>query len=62
MYRPVIAGSPASSAYAIPWGTSKAVRTSPAVTSLESQRAWYDLSMTIPGTAAGRKLTTQTYE
>ena len=33
VYRPVIAGRPASSAYAIPCGTSKALSTSPAIRS-----------------------------
>ena len=37
VYRPVIAGSPASSAYAMPCGTSRAVSTRPATTSLGNQ-------------------------
>jgi hypothetical protein len=36
VYRPVIAGRPASSAYAIPWGTRSAVSTSPATRSFGS--------------------------
>ena len=36
MYSPVIAGRPASSAYAIPWGTSSVVSTIPAMTSLRN--------------------------
>ena len=36
-YKPVIAGSPASSAYAIPCGTNNVTSTSPATTSWESQ-------------------------
>jgi hypothetical protein len=39
VYRPVTAGSPASSAYAMPCGTSKADRTTPATTSLGTARA-----------------------
>ena len=39
MYRPVIAGNPASSAYAMPWGTSKAVSTRPATMSLAATHA-----------------------
>jgi hypothetical protein len=49
VYRPVIAGRPASSAYAIPWGTRSAVRTSPATRSLESQLRRYDESRRTPG-------------
>ena len=37
VYRPVIGGRPASSAYAIPCGTSSATRTSPATRSFVSQ-------------------------
>ena len=51
MYSPVIGGRPASSAYAIPWGTSSAVRTSPATRSLESQLRRYDDSRRTPGAA-----------
>ena len=36
VYRPVIGGRPASSAYAMPCGTSSVVRTTPAITSLRS--------------------------
>ena len=36
VYRPVIAGSPASSAYAMPCGTSSAVRIRPATRSFVS--------------------------
>ena len=36
VYRPVIGGRPASSAYAIPWGTSSVLSTIPATTSLAS--------------------------
>jgi hypothetical protein len=50
VYSPVIGGKPASSAYAIPCGTSKAVRTSPATTSERNQRARYDDSSVNPGT------------
>src|SRR4029450_7964666 len=49
VYRPVIGGRPASSAYAIPWGTSSAVSTSPATRSLESQLRRYDESRRSPG-------------
>ena len=38
VYRPVIGGSPASSAYAMPCGTSSVVSTTPAMTSLTSHR------------------------
>ena len=38
VYRPVIGGSPASSAYAMPCGTSSVVSTTPATTSLTSHR------------------------
>ena len=36
VYSPVIGGRPASSAYAMPCGTSSVVRTTPATTSLDS--------------------------
>ena len=36
VYKPVIGGRPASSAYAMPCGTSKVVSTIPAITSLSS--------------------------
>ena len=36
VYRPVIGGSPASSAYAMPCGTSRVLSTIPATTSLAS--------------------------
>ena len=36
VYRPVIGGRPASSAYAMPWGTSRVVSTTPAMTSFTS--------------------------
>src|SRR3954447_23058219 len=49
VYRPVIGGKPASSAYAIPCGTRSAVSTSPAMTSWRSQLALYDESVASPG-------------
>ena len=42
MYSPVIGGRPASSAYAMPCGTSSAVRTSPATRSWRSHAGLYD--------------------
>src|SRR4051794_4299141 len=50
VYRPVIGGKPASSAYAIPCGTSKAVSPTPAPTSDRSHRALYDDRVVNPGT------------
>ena len=49
MYSPVIGGRPASSAYAIPCGTSSAVRTNPATTSWRSHAPLYDDRLAIPG-------------
>ena len=40
VYKPVIAGNPASSAYAMPCGTSSAVSTRPATMSLDNQARW----------------------
>src|SRR6187397_43940 len=49
VYSPVIAGRPASSAYAIPCGTSSAVRTRPATRSWRSHRGSYDHRLARPG-------------
>src|SRR3954447_9284893 len=46
-----MAGSPASSAYAIPWGTSSVVTTRPATRSLPSSAGRYDRSIASPGIA-----------
>ena len=45
-------GSPASSAYAMPCGTSSADSTRPATTSLGNHSRRYDLTSAIPGTYA----------
>ena len=50
MYRPVTAGSPASSAYAMPCGTSSADSTNPATMSFDNQARRYDLTTASPGT------------
>src|SRR6516225_1665720 len=42
VYRPVIGGRPASSAYAMPCGTSRVLSTTPATTSLASHSRRYD--------------------
>src|SRR6478609_3342695 len=44
-----MAGRPASSAYAIPWGTRSVVRTRPATRSLPSRAGRYDRSIASPG-------------
>src|ERR1700746_3600363 len=44
VYRPVIGGSPASSAYAMPCGTSRVLSTIPATTSLPSHSRRYGKS------------------
>ena len=49
MYSPVIGGRPASSAYAMPCGTSSAVRTRPATRSWRSHPGWYDKMLAMPG-------------
>src|SRR6478735_6459861 len=49
-----MAGRPASSAYAIPWGTRSVVRTRPATRSLPSRTGRYDRSIASPGTACER--------
>src|SRR5688572_10725085 len=59
VYRPVIGGSPANSAYAMPCGTSRVVSTTPATRSLTSQRRWYPLSARPPG---GTRSTTASAE
>src|SRR5664279_2380927 len=51
VYRPVIGGRPANSAYAIPCGTSRAVRINPAVRSFPNHPGRYDRSTPRPGTA-----------
>src|ERR1041384_663247 len=51
VYRPVIGGRPASSAYAMPCGTRTAVSTMPATTSFASHRERYDRTARTPGTA-----------
>ena len=50
VYSPVTGGRPASSAYAIPWGTRIAASTTPAIRSKRNQERWYDRSAPIPGT------------
>src|SRR4051812_24493632 len=52
VYRPVTGGSPASSAYAMPWGTRSAVSASPAPPSPRNPDRWYVLATAIPGTHA----------
>ena len=42
VYKPVIGGRPASSAYAMPCGTSRVVSTTPAMTSFSSHWRRYD--------------------
>ena len=49
VYSPVIGGRPASSAYAIPCGTSSAVRTNPATRSWRSHPRSYDRMLAMPG-------------
>ena len=49
VYSPVIGGRPASSAYAIPCGTSSAVRTNPATRSWRSHPGLYDRKLAMPG-------------
>ena len=49
VYSPVIGGRPASSAYAIPCGTSSAVSTNPATRSWRSHSGLYDHKLAMPG-------------
>ena len=57
VYSPVIAGRPASSAYAMPCGTSSVVSTTPATTSLTSHSRRYEVTARNPGTADSTPLT-----
>ena len=50
VYSPLTGGRPASSAYAMPWGTRIAASTIPATTSERSQPESYVRSVTSPGT------------
>ena len=50
VYRPVTGGSPASSAYAMPWGTRIAASTMPATMSARAQDRRYERANRIPGT------------
>ena len=50
VYKPVIGGRPASSAYAMPCGTSRVVSTTPAMTSFSSHCRRYDEITWSPGT------------
>src|SRR6185503_17782043 len=57
VYSPVIAGRPASSAYAMPCGTSSVVSTTPATMSLTSHSRRYEVTARNPGTADRTPLT-----
>ena len=57
VYRPVIGGRPASSAYAMPCGTSSVVSTTPATMSLASHSRWYDEIARSPGTTPNMRTT-----